>query len=219
MTLISLNTAAYLTGVSKRTIWRRIAAGNISVVRSADLHGKTLLSLDDIAMDIGLPLEGEIIAAVRNADAGLARDQLELALVFLEAGLAEKALPWLELAAKQGEADAMLTLGETQLSAPAAAPQAGLIWIRRAAIVGHPVALAVMEGLPGQLRGRDNFTECPLQPQTTPDKKKPHLHGVFDKHHVSASSHGCRHLEDGQVHGNNQTADQAADDDHNHGLQ
>lgn len=157
MTLISLNTAAQLAGVSKRTLWRRIAASTLSASRSADPQGRTLLSLADIAKDIGLTLDGEVIAAILGADTGLARDQLELALIFLEAGLPDKALPWLRLAVKQGDADAMLILGETQLEGRGADTKADLIWIRRAAIAGHPLALAIMEALPGQLSRQ----ECP----------------------------------------------------------
>lgn len=157
MTLISLNTAAQLAGVSKRTLWRRIAASTLSASRSADPQGRTLLSLADIAKDIGLTLDGEVIAAILGADTGLARDQLELALIFLEAGLPDKALPWLRLAVKQGDADAMLILGETQLEGRGADTKADLIWIRRSAIAGHPLALAIMEALPGQLTRQ----ECP----------------------------------------------------------
>jgi TPR repeat protein len=157
MTLISLNTAAQLAGVSKRTLWRRIAASTLSASRSADPQGRTLLSLADIAKDIGLTLDGEVIAAIQGADTGLARDQLELALIFLEAGLPDKALPWLRLAVNQGDADAMLILGETQLEGWGADTKADLLWIRRAAIAGHPLALAIMEALPGQLTRQ----ECP----------------------------------------------------------
>lgn len=115
--------------------------------------------MDDIAQDIGLPLNSEVIAAIQHADAGLARDQLELALVFLEVGLTERALPWLQMAAAQADVDAMLTLGETQLENSAGDPKVGLNWIRRAAIAGHPLAMAVMEALPFQLRGREDPAE------------------------------------------------------------
>ena len=151
MPSISLKTAAQLTGVSKRTLWRRIAAGSLSVARSADPHRRTLLSLDDISKDMVLPLNAEVIAVILGADAGLAREQLELALLFLEKGQVDKALPWLELAAQQGDADAMLTLGESRLADTEADPQAGINWIRRAAIAGHPLAMAIIEALLGEL--------------------------------------------------------------------
>ncbi len=159
MTSISLKTAAHLTGVSKRTIWRRIAAGSLSVSRSEDSRGRTLLSLGDIAGDIGLPMNSELIAAIKNADVGQARDQLELALLFLESGLKVKALPWLELAAQQGDADAMLTLGETQLEVSVEDPKIALNWIRRAAIAGQPLAIAVMEALSSQHKRLGNASE------------------------------------------------------------
>ena len=157
MTLISLNTAALLMGVSKRTLWRRIAAGSLPVSRATDTQGRTLLALDDIAGDIGLPpagLEEEVIATIEHADAGLAREQLELALIYLEAGQTDKALSWLQLSANQGDSEAMLFLGETQLQGKGADSRAGLNWIRRAAIAGHPLALEVMEALSGQLSAR-----------------------------------------------------------------
>lgn len=152
MTMISLNTAAQLMGVSKRTLWRRIASGSIPVSRTSDSQGRTLLSLEDIAGDTGLPLEGDVLAAIQQADAGLSKAQLKLALIYLEAGLTDKALSWLQLSAYQGETEAMLFLGETQLQGKGADSRAGLNWIRRAAIAGHPLALSIMEALPSQFR-------------------------------------------------------------------
>ena len=52
----------------------------------------------------------------------------------------------------------MLFLGETQLQGKGADYRAGLNWIRRAAIAGHPLALEVMEALPGQLSARGDPT-------------------------------------------------------------
>lgn len=170
MPLISLNTAAQLTGVSKRTLWRRIASGTLPVERSADPQGRTLVFLEDIAKEIGVPLNSEVIGAIQRADTGLARDQMDLALIFLEAGLTEKALPWLQLAADQSDADAMLTLGETQLNDKKGDPVTGLNWMRRAAIAGHPLALAVIEAFPNRLRNQDHSAKTAYRARTTDHK-------------------------------------------------
>lgn len=146
MTLISLNTAAQLLGVSKRTLWRRIAAGRLLGEKSPDHQGRTLIPLEAIAAHIGLQLGAEETAVIQQADAGAAAAQQELALILLQAGLPERAQPWLRLAAQQGCADAMFCLGEAQITEPLD-PAEGLTWIRRAAIAGHPLALAVMDGL------------------------------------------------------------------------
>lgn len=150
MTLISLNTAAQLTGVSKRTLWRRIAAGRLLGEKLPDPHGRTLIPLEAIAANIGMSLGAEETAVIQQADGGAAIAQQELAFIFLQAGLPERAQPWLRLAAQQGCADAMFCLGEAQIAAPMADSAEGLAWIRRAAVAGHPLALAVMEGLRGR---------------------------------------------------------------------
>ena len=147
MILISLNTAAQLLGVSKRTLWRRIAAGRLRGEKAPDSQGRTLIPLGAIAGDVGLPLGAEEAAVIQQADAGAAAAQQELALILLQAGLPERAQPWLRLAAQQGCADAMFCLGEMQIAAPSGDAAEGLTWIRRAAVAGHPLALAVMEGL------------------------------------------------------------------------
>jgi hypothetical protein len=147
MTLISLNTAAHLTGVSKRTLWRRIAAGHLRGEKWPDPHGRTLIPLAAIAADIGLALGDEETAVIQQADAGVAAAQQELALIFLQAGRPDRARPWLDLAAEQGCADALFCLGEARIAAPMTDPTEGLALIRRAAVAGHPLALAVMEGL------------------------------------------------------------------------
>ena len=147
MTLISLNTAAQLLGVSKRTLWRRIAAGHLLGEKSPDPQGRTLIPLEGIAVNIGLALGAEETAVIQQADAGAAEAKQELALLFLQAGLPERARPWLRLAAQQGCADAMFCLGEAQITGTMTDPAEGLAWIRRAAIAGHPLALAAMERL------------------------------------------------------------------------
>jgi hypothetical protein len=144
---ISLNTSAHLTRVSKHTRWRRIAAGHLRGEKLPDPHGRTLIPLAAIAADIGLALGDEETAVIQQADAGVAAAQQELALIFLQAGRPDRARPWLDLAAEQGYANALFCLGEARIAAPMTDPSEGLALIRRAAVAGHPLALAVMEGL------------------------------------------------------------------------
>ncbi|MGB4335027.1 MAG: hypothetical protein WBJ41_09345 [Chromatiaceae bacterium] len=94
-----------------------------------------------------MALGDEETAVIQQADAGVAAAQQELALIFLQAGRPDRAQPWLDLAAEQGCADALFCLGEARIAAPMTDPTEGLALIRRAAVAGHPLALAVMEGL------------------------------------------------------------------------
>jgi hypothetical protein len=123
------------------------AAGHLRGEQLPDPHGRTLITLRAIAADIGLALGDEETAVIQQADAGVAAAQQELALIFLPAGRPDRARPWLDLAAEQGCADALFCLGEARIAAPMTDPTEGLALIRRATVAGHPLALAVMEGL------------------------------------------------------------------------
>ena len=50
---ISLDTAIIVTGVSKRTLWRRLAEGQITR-QDNDIRGRAMLSLEDLAPMLGV---------------------------------------------------------------------------------------------------------------------------------------------------------------------
>lgn len=56
--VVSLDTAALVTGTSKRTLWRRLSAGKLQR-HSMDERGRVMLALADIAEHICLPFSAD----------------------------------------------------------------------------------------------------------------------------------------------------------------
>lgn len=146
--LIHFNTAMAITGLSKRTLWRRIADGIIGPC-AKDRDGKSLLDLSAVLSCATLPLEPSDTDLIRRADAGDPQAQSDLALMLLEAGRHESAIQWLEMAAEKGYADAMSWLGRCHLVGQGLPRDAnrGLMWLSNAAAHGHPIAKEQISGL------------------------------------------------------------------------
>ena len=143
MAHITLNTAVSITGLSKRTLWRRIADGQLRVHDAATGGGEhTRVLLDDVLPMSPLRLEGDDRALIAAADAGDAEAQCDLALLFLAQNLAAEAVRWLALAAKQNYPEAMHQLGRCHIAGRgvAANEALGVEWISRAAALGHGTA-------------------------------------------------------------------------------
>jgi uncharacterized protein len=92
------------------------------------------------------------IELLKAADVGDAAAQTDLALLFLMHGKAKSAVYWLELAAKQNFPDAMHWLGRCYLCGVGFVKDEtlALMWIAKAASLGHPVAQAQVEALSRQ---------------------------------------------------------------------
>lgn len=146
MPSICLNTAIAITGVSRRTLWRRINEGGVSTLGKHEPGEETRLNLDDVLALSSLPLEAEDRAVIVDADGGDAVAQCELALIFLAAHRPADAVPWLTLAAKQFYPDAMCYLGRGYLSGEGVPrdENAGILWLSQAAAKGHPLAQHLM---------------------------------------------------------------------------
>jgi uncharacterized protein len=146
---ISLQTASALTGLSLSTIRRRIADGTLKCADDKTAYNKTLISLDSIKDDIGIPLEPDDIELIKAADAGDANAQNDLAILFLENDKPQNAIYWLELAAKQNFADAMHLLGTCYLKGDGLAVDnnLALMWIAKAASLGHSIAIAQIKSI------------------------------------------------------------------------
>lgn len=143
MAHITLNTAVSITGLSKRTLWRRIADGQLRVHGIPSGGGEhTRVLLDDVLAMSPLRLEGDDRALIAAADAGAAEAQCDLALLFLAQNLAAEAVRWLALAAKQNYPEAMHQLGRCHVAGRgvAANEALGVEWISRAAALGHGTA-------------------------------------------------------------------------------
>jgi len=156
MHYISLNTAASLSGLSKRTLWRRVADGMLRAL-SAGAGERTGVALDDAIALSRLrlsPDDGELVVA---ADAGDPDAQCDLALMFLAQDYAESALPWLEAAAGQYHAEAMHWLGRCYISGKGvpADEKTGADWISKAASRGHSTASLMVRYLESSDRPRE----------------------------------------------------------------
>ncbi|MGZ4956529.1 MAG: tetratricopeptide repeat protein [Methylobacter sp.] len=146
---ISLQAAITLTEWSERTIRRRLADGSLKCATDNDAYYKTMLCFDSIKHDICIPLDPDDIELIKSADAGDAKAQNDLALLFLENNKVKSAVYWLELAAKQSLADAMHLLGCCYLEGNGLPKDdnLGLMWIAKAASLGHPIALAQIQSI------------------------------------------------------------------------
>jgi TPR repeat protein len=137
---LSLDTAAIVTGKSKSTLWRRVAAGDIA--RLVCHERRAMVALDDIAPLIPLALGDDDLALLVAADAGDVVAQCDMGHLFLAAAAPGVALHWLRLAAAQKCADAMQVLGCCHLHGWGVPrdENLGIVWIASAAALGHVIA-------------------------------------------------------------------------------
>ena len=142
MHLVTLKTAIHLTGMSRRTLWRRIAVGAIFKTNKDEPLGRTQVALEALVEDIGIALSDQDMALIQQADNGDARAQGELGLLLLEVGEPERAVHWLQEAADQGDPDAMHWLGRCYVNGEGVESNEslGLSWISRAAGSGHVIS-------------------------------------------------------------------------------
>ena len=142
MAYITLSTAAALTGLSKRTLWRRIADGQLHAKVSADQGEHTRVPLEEILPLSRLNLEADDHALIRLADMGEAEAQCDLALLFLTQKQPGEAVHWLTLSAKQHYPEALHQLGRCYIAANGveADEAKGIEHIARAAALGHVTA-------------------------------------------------------------------------------
>lgn len=146
---VSLQAATTLTEWSERTIRRRLADGSLKCAADNGTYYKTMICFDSIKHDLCVALDPDDIKLIENADSGDASAQNDLALLFLENNKLKSAVYWLELAAKQQVADAMHLLGRCYLEGKGLAKDDNLamMWIAKAASLGHSIALAQIQSL------------------------------------------------------------------------
>ncbi|MEY3807971.1 MAG: hypothetical protein RI893_947 [Pseudomonadota bacterium] len=146
---VSLQAATTLTEWSERTLRRRIADGTVKCSIDNQAHYKTMICFESIKSDLCLALTLENIDLIEKADIGDAKAQNDLALLFLEQHKPKSAIYWLELASKQQFSDAMQLLAECYLAGNGLTKNENLalMWIAKAASLGHSVALAQIQSL------------------------------------------------------------------------
>jgi len=160
MVSITLNTAMSLTGLSKRTLWRRIADGQLRVHDASSGGGGGVSTravlLDDVIALSPLRLDDDDCALIAEADAGSVEAQCDLGLLLLTQNHPSEAVAWLTRAANQTYPEAMHQLGRCYIAGRGleASEVFGVEWISRAAALGHrtarPMARYLMD--PGRPR-------------------------------------------------------------------
>lgn len=149
MEAISLNMAASLVGVSKRTLWRHIDQGTLHAISAETPGEKTQVPLDEVLAMCALTLEAGDRDTILAADAGEAEAQCALGVLLLGAEQPCHAAPVLTLAARQLHLDAMCWLGRMSLGGWGIKRdlEQGLMWLSHAAVKGHGVARALTQFL------------------------------------------------------------------------
>ena len=145
---ISVESAIVMTEQSRRTWWRRIAAGEVTRVAD-DARGRAMLSWPNVVPKLCVPMNSVDLSFALRADAGEADAQNDIGQLFLNAGKHAAALYWLRMAAQQDNADAMQCLGRCYLNGQGLPKDEnlGLMWIAKAAAYGHVIAQAQMKSL------------------------------------------------------------------------
>jgi len=151
MYYISLNTAAALTGLTKRTLWRYIDSGRISALSTSQPGAKTQIPLQDVLDLSGLAIAPEHYPTLVDADRGDPIAQCDLGILLLSAQRPTDAIPWFQRSANAFYPDAMCRLGRAYLAGEGVEynPELGLRWIKGAARKGHPLAQSLYAFLRG----------------------------------------------------------------------
>jgi len=145
---INLDAAVLVTQLSKRTLWRRLSEGQITRQDNDD-EGRAMLTFEDIVPMLYIPVAQEDYDLVVEAAAGDAEAQNNVALLFLDADKPDLGLHWLTLAADQGHPDAMHHLSKLYIqgSGTPKNDSLGLMWLAKAAALGHVIAGEQVTGL------------------------------------------------------------------------
>lgn len=161
---ISLDAAVAISGISKSTLWRRVTEGSIGKA-GKDVRNRAMLAFADVLplIDAPKPLSEEDVSLLLQADAGSSDAQADVGAMFYVAGNTKAALYWLNEAAGQNNADAMHWLSiahaarnsrgkasghsispEQEKDAHEREGNLAVMWLAKAAALGHPLALQQM---------------------------------------------------------------------------
>lgn len=145
---ISLETAVAITGRSRRTWWRRLAAGEARRVGN-DARGRTMLAWNDVLPWVLTAIDADDLQMVLRADAGDADAQNDIGQLLAIADEHEAAHYWLNQAARQHHADAMQWLARSTLAGQGtrADENIALMWLAKSAAHGSTIAQAQMRAL------------------------------------------------------------------------
>lgn len=151
MHTVSIDTAMQLTGLSRRTLWRRVSSAPYPTQRESHAGSRTLIAIEAIQADLPAPLQPGDDAIMARADQGDPEAQNDVAMILMEANRHDLALHWLRLAAAQDYADAMHWLGRCYISGNGVEKDEaqGLAWLRKAAERGHVISQRQVEAVGG----------------------------------------------------------------------
>ncbi|MDR0529634.1 MAG: hypothetical protein LBG69_08515 [Zoogloeaceae bacterium] len=162
MSFISLEASIPLTGLSRRTLWRRIADGTLRKLEndgqeeegreefsSREGSPRALLSLSRVLELAGLRLDEKTSERLLAADRGNAEEQLFMGQYFYAQERYALAVYWFQLAAARGSADAMHCLGKCYAFGHGAEKNEELawMWVAKAAAHEHVIAQRQMREL------------------------------------------------------------------------
>jgi len=138
---INVEAAVWVTQLSKRTLWRRLSEGQITRQANDD-EGRTMLTFEDLVPMLCIPVVPQDHELIIQAAAGDAEAQTDLALLFLDADKLDIGMHWLTLAADQGNPDAMHHLSKLYIQGSGIPKNdsLGLMWLAKAASLGHMIA-------------------------------------------------------------------------------
>lgn len=159
--VITIDTAALLMKVSKRTLWRHLSEGKLSQ-QPKDAEGRAMILIEEIAGQLAIELmpcstsqpaspDDDDYVLLALADEGDSDAQNDFALLCLEQGQLEFALHYFRLAAEQNHADAMHYLSALYAKGEGVEQCAdtALVWLTKAASRGHAIARAPLAGITG----------------------------------------------------------------------
>jgi TPR repeat protein len=151
LSVISLDTACAITDISRST-WRRRIGKENNMRATDDARGRVMLLWSAVAPYICVPIEPEDKQLILLADDGVADAQNDIGQLFLIAGKHKAAFYWFGQAAQQNNPDAMQWIGLCHVNGKGvpADENLGIMWIARAAALGHVIAQAQMQGLIGR---------------------------------------------------------------------
>jgi len=144
---ISVKTYANLTDLSERTIRRYMTMKSIDFI--AESSSRTLIAFSELIKNCVIPLNSEGSDLILQADTGNAEAQNDLGLLLLTHNKATLAVYWLNLAAKQQQADAMQLLGDCYALGKGVEKDSNLamMWVAKAASLGSVLANQQMDGV------------------------------------------------------------------------
>jgi len=146
--MISVEAAAALTDLSRRTLWRRIGGGALPRGKD-DARGRAMIELEAVLPFVTLPLEQSDLALIEKADAGAAEAQNDVAMILMGAGRHRGAVYWLDRATQQDYPDAMHLLASCYFVGTGVGKDEhlGIMWLAKAAASGHLIAREQMAAI------------------------------------------------------------------------